>query len=235
MFNATGGRRARRCCILDRPPAKSPSEGCVISGLRERKRAANRAATVDAAYALFAERGYDEVTVADICAAADIAPRTFFRYFAGKEDIVTEPFRRLADQILEAIAASPANHSDADALLGALRTVGDEAIAERERLSSFLTILRGAGHSSMARYLPLGAQERDIAQTLTKRHPNQAGPDWRLRLLAATSLAAFRVWFEDLTNASLADPRGHLEEIFAAVGVPPAAGGAPTGLSGGQE
>lgn len=231
-FNAPGGRR---CCILDRLLAHSLSEGCVIAGLRERKRAANRAATVDAAYALFAERGYDEVTVADICAAADIAPRTFFRYFAGKEDIVIEPFRRLADQILEAISASPSSHSDADALLGALRMVGNAAIAERERLSAFLAVLRGAGHSSMARYQPLGAQERDIAQTLTKRHPSRAEPDWRLRLLAATSLAAFRVWFEDLTGAELADPRGHLDEILAAVGVPLAAGDPNIGDSGGQQ
>ena len=44
-------------------------------GLRERKRAHSRAATVDVAMRLFAERGYDAVTVADICTAAEIAPR----------------------------------------------------------------------------------------------------------------------------------------------------------------
>ena len=54
--------------------------------VRERNRVDNRAATSDAALALFAARGFDHVTVADICAAAGIGRRTFFRYFATKDD-----------------------------------------------------------------------------------------------------------------------------------------------------
>ena len=70
----------------------SPAEG-TITDLRERNRVDNRAATVDAAFALFAERGYCHVTVADICEAAGIGRRTFFRYFATKDDVLTEPAR----------------------------------------------------------------------------------------------------------------------------------------------
>jgi hypothetical protein len=72
----------------------SPAEG-TITDLRERNRVDNRAATVDAAFVLFAERGYCHVTVADICESAGIGRRTFFRYFATKDDVLTESAREM--------------------------------------------------------------------------------------------------------------------------------------------
>lgn len=217
-----------------RLPGQTSSEGRVIAGLRERKRAANRAATVDAAYALFVERGYDRVTIGDICEAADIAPRTFFRYFSGKEDVIAEPFRRLANEILDGISAAPPETPDAEALAGALRRVGAAVLAERERLSTFLDVVRGSAHPEMVRFLPLGEQERDMALRLARRYSTSAEPDRRLRLLVAVSLAAYRVWFEDMIGGPLADPLGDLDKILRAVlrladPADPAAGDNPGG------
>src|SRR5918994_275367 len=57
-------------------------------GLRERKKQRTRQALRQAAVRLFLERGFEATTIADIAAAAEVAPRTFFSYYPTKEDVV---------------------------------------------------------------------------------------------------------------------------------------------------
>src|SRR5215212_2940176 len=56
-------------------------------GLRERKKRAARQAIAATARRLFAERGYDAVTVAEVAVAADVSEKTVFNHFATKEDL----------------------------------------------------------------------------------------------------------------------------------------------------
>jgi AcrR family transcriptional regulator len=62
------------------------------TGLRERSKARRRTAIIRAAYELFADRGYDATTVADIAEAAEVAPRTVAMYFPAKQDIALFQF-----------------------------------------------------------------------------------------------------------------------------------------------
>lgn len=72
-------------------------------GLRERNKKRRQDAVVRAAYRLFAERGYDATTVADIAAAAEVAPRTVAMYFPSKQDIAMARFGQVADELTSAL------------------------------------------------------------------------------------------------------------------------------------
>ena len=186
-----------------------------MEGLRERKRAASRAQTVEAAMRLFAERGYDGVTVADICAAADIAPRTFFRYFPSKDDVLVEPSRVMADRVVGDIAAAPDDMDDDAALRWALRRLGEYVVDEGDRLAGVLRVLaelsRERGASPIAR---LSDQERRLSELLAARRGAEV--DWRTRLLVGRAVAAFRVWLDDVRAGLGGDPLEHLDEVLAA-------------------
>jgi AcrR family transcriptional regulator len=121
-----------------------------MSSLRERKRARTRQALIDAAVELFERNGYDTTTIADIAAAADISPRTFFGYFASKEDLLfTDPDARV-QTTLKAIAQRAPDDGPVDVLLRALREgaeSGDDMLGNmaelRLRLIRAVPALRG--------------------------------------------------------------------------------------------
>ena len=84
-----------------------------------------------AAIELFAERGYDDTTVAEIAERAGLTKRTFFRYFADKREVLFSGAEQLAEVWLAGVAGAPA---DADPM--AMVAAGFEPLAElfEERL-----------------------------------------------------------------------------------------------------
>ncbi|HWT94875.1 MAG TPA: TetR family transcriptional regulator [Solirubrobacteraceae bacterium] len=97
----------------------------MTEGLRERKKQRTREAIIDAAMRLFAERGFDHTTIADIAAEADIAPRTFFAYFPAKEDVV---FADIAERFSDFRARLLDRREPGETALDALRSWIDELI-----------------------------------------------------------------------------------------------------------
>lgn len=71
--------------------------------LRERKQRKTRQAIIDTAMALFAEQGFDTVTVSDIAAGAEVGRTTFFRYFADKQELLFADDEEILQAVTESI------------------------------------------------------------------------------------------------------------------------------------
>jgi AcrR family transcriptional regulator len=102
-------------------------------GLRERKKQKTRWSIQEHALRLFQEQGYEQTTVDQIAAAAEISPSTFFRYFKTKEDVVIED--EYDPLLLRLLAGQPADRPVLAALRDVVTTVlGQLSKDESDRL-----------------------------------------------------------------------------------------------------
>jgi len=123
-------------------------------GLRERKKQKTRWAIQEHALRLFAQQGYDETTVEQIAAAAEISPSTFFRYFKTKEDVVTQD--QYDPLLVELFAEEPRDRTPLAALRDIMRKVfaqmppsEREKIAERTKLIMSVPALRARTYENL--------------------------------------------------------------------------------------
>lgn len=83
---------------------------------RERKKRLTRQRIVMAAIRLFEEQGYEQTTVAQIAAAADVDPKTFSNYFRGKDEVLWVDTERDFDVLFRAIAERRPDESPGEVL-----------------------------------------------------------------------------------------------------------------------
>jgi AcrR family transcriptional regulator len=88
------------------------------TGLRERKKARTRQLIADTAARLFAERGYEHVTVTDVAREAEVAEQTVYNYFPAKEQLVTDREEQIRDRLGDLIRSRPAAVTPAAAIRG---------------------------------------------------------------------------------------------------------------------
>lgn len=121
-----------------------------VPGLRELKKQRTRATLIDVAIRLCVEQGYENTTVEQIAAAAEVAPRTFSRYFSGKEAVVVAVLDEVAEDVAAALARQPLDITHYEALARAhLETFrsteyGRPGAAPFDRMRLLLTIVNSA-------------------------------------------------------------------------------------------
>ena len=89
------------------------------AGLRERKKLRTRSALIDSAFALFQRKGFEATTIDEIAEAVDISPRTFFRYFASKEEVALSLIDDQLGALMDHFERRPAEESVLEALRNA--------------------------------------------------------------------------------------------------------------------
>ena len=102
---------------------------------RERKAASTRRAIVASARLLFEEHGYAETTVDQIAEHADVAPRTFFRYFPSKEALLFADFDEERHAMLESLEARPTDEDPLVSIALALGRFAEVIVERREDLA----------------------------------------------------------------------------------------------------
>lgn len=114
-------------------------------GLRARKKRAASEAIAAAARRLFAERGFDAVTVAEVAAAADVSEKTVFNHFATKEDLAFAGREQGLVRLVTEIAERPPGASVLDVFRALTNTVIDDFVAGGdEDLLAVARIIRGS-------------------------------------------------------------------------------------------
>ncbi len=178
-------------------PAPTPqlavASGTPVVDLRTRNRDRNRKEVADVAIALFLERGFDDVTVDEIAAAAGISRRTFFRYFESKEGVVL-PYEEERLQILRGVLARrPPGESIFVGLRRALLTiVAHETVAERAEMLARLRIIME--HPSLhARSLEQQTvMETAVREVIAEHLGVDPETDLAARVVAGATMAAVR-------------------------------------------
>jgi AcrR family transcriptional regulator len=187
-----------------------------VEPLVERRRRLMRADLARVAIDLFAERGFDTVTVDDIAAAAGISGRTFFRYFATKDEVVLDFERHLYERLLAAVDERPAGEGPVTALRAAFVVTSHVLPEDRTRVVQIGRILESA---PTLRALARGARTEE-AQPLVERIATRMAVDTddprpRVIVAAMTGVAAaeWQAWVDD---GGEGDPA---ERIGAALGL----------------
>jgi len=181
--------------------------GAVPGRLADRRRDLVARDIRKTALGLFDERGFGAVSVQDIADAVGMSARTFFRYFASKDDILLDYERHLQARLCAALRARPASEGAVTALRNAYITTSTvaredhDAVVARARVLAAAPGLRARVHGEWM------FRSREVAGLLADRLGVDAAADPRpLVIAAAMSAAAAAAWDYWLERGGTADP-----------------------------
>jgi AcrR family transcriptional regulator len=165
------------------------------SGLRERKKRETRRNLSAAATRLFAERGFDAVTVAEVAKAADVSTKTVFNYFETKEDLVLEHRDELDSALMSALRERGASESIVSVVRRhTIELVTRVSAVPLERRSAFRKVFQAAP-SVQARWRELQSRHELTLATLlaeqTGARPDDVEPQLVASLISAITRLAF--------------------------------------------
>ncbi|MEU9112592.1 TetR family transcriptional regulator [Streptomyces sp. NPDC048483] len=189
--------------------------------LAQRKRELVANELTEAALQLLALKGFDAVTIDEIAASAGVSKRTFFRYFASKEDVVVQFLADMGTGMRAELAARPLGERPSVALQHAvsvpLAACADRSDHAGRALRVVQLILRTP--ALRARFLERQAQWRDdLAAELARRLELDTETDLYVQLAAGMALTAFDTVLQRWSGSDGAeDPAVLTDRAFAVI------------------
>ncbi len=160
-------------------------------GLRERKKQRTREALVRAALTLFTTNGYEQTTVDEIAEAVEVSQRTFFRYFAGKEDAAFAVQRIAEAHFIEAVRARPPHEAPLEALRQAVlegwQTINEavESVVPAELQMRMHYVIESTPVLLAAHMRRSAETEEAVARLIAEREGVDVDGDLRPRVVVA--------------------------------------------------
>lgn len=192
-------------------------------GLRERKRRATRRAIQLAALQLVAERGLDNVTIDEVSRIADVSPRTFFNYFASKEEaILGDPPTLAETDTVERFVTNADNSGVFDGLVAVLIEVGDSSLEDAEMMQLRHALVKEYPQLFALRMAKMRDFEERVASVIMRRlrhdQPDAEASvlERRARLMTHVSLGVIRhAWASWATSEPRTELGVQLRRSFA--------------------
>src|ERR1700689_3616996 len=164
-----------------------------------RRRVTSQAELEEAAFALFAARGFDATTVDEIAAAAGIGRRTFFRYFPSKNDVPWGAFEHELERMRVRLKACPPQVPLMDAIRLALidfnRVAPAQVPLHRRRMALILRVPALFAHSTL-RFTAWREVIAEFVAGRTGRRPDDLAPQAIAHAVLGVCVAAYEHWLD---------------------------------------
>lgn len=164
-----------------------------IPDVKTRKQHLVREIIWEAATSLFAAKGYDETTVDEIAQSAGVSPRSCFRYFANKSDIMAYSLVSFAEQIIAAIEACPKTCTMREVFRRMMLQVVDDAV-KHPRPRRVFEILKRWPEATVAQSTRMADAQAMVSGAFEKRIPKS-----RAASLAAGALGGLAIQITGVT------------------------------------
>jgi AcrR family transcriptional regulator len=190
--------------------------GAAPHALHARKQDFVRNAIWDAAVDRFTANGFEATTVDEIARAAGVSTRTFFRYFASKNDLMGQGMVTYRTLLAEAIHGAPSALSPMEIVRHTVQRVAAEA-ASYPRTRQIVHIASTSAAAREAQLARRGEVETAVARAFAQKCRTKRGDDVRPRLLAGLTLLVLDLTFRSWSTRADADIVALTEHVLVDV------------------
>jgi AcrR family transcriptional regulator len=188
--------------------------------LRERKKRLAQATIEEAALRLFQQKGYEQTSIQDIADAVMMSSRTFFRYFASKEEVLLEPMHAIQSEGLRFLEHAAPTESPQAALRATFESLASLYQQQRASiLTRYHVVMQIPSISSIYLYA-LVEKESALCGALCSRLETGTSRN-KMRFLVAIYMAALRValleWLEQEAQGDLVSLLGEYLDDFSSL------------------
>jgi AcrR family transcriptional regulator len=191
---------------------------CVINydRLMARWEPDSRGRLEQAAFALYAKKGFENTTVAEIARRAGLTERTFFRHFADKREVLFAGSGALQEQLVGPVARAPASAAPIDAIAAGLEAAGALLQERREVARQRQRIIAANPELQERELIKLASLAAALAETLRGRGVGEPAASLTAEVAIAVFRIAFERWVDEANDRDLPEIiRESLDEMKA--------------------